>query len=124
MVVDDERRLAAPCHCRGMIVGERRARGLSNAIPRKYQGVSFDRPPVTEMPAATVQVVRAYLRNLDQRLEEGRGLWLYGDVGTGKTTLAMLVSKTALEAGGPGAIYSPPRLLAGSRGHHRGGSRR
>ena len=59
MVVDDELRLAAPCRCRGLIVGERRARGLSNAIPRKYQGVSFDRPPITEMPAATVQVVRA-----------------------------------------------------------------
>jgi DNA replication protein DnaC len=54
MVVDEERRLATACRCRGQIVGERRARGLSNAIPRKYRGVSFDRPPVTEMPAATV----------------------------------------------------------------------
>ena len=123
MVVDDEQRLAAPCRCRGLIVGERRARGLSNAIPRKYRGVSFDRPPVTDMPTATVQVVRAYLRNLDQRLEEGRGLWLYGDVGTGKTTLAMLVSKTALEAGRSVAIYSLPRLLAEIRDTYEEGSR-
>jgi DNA replication protein DnaC len=123
MVVDDELRLAAPCRCRGLIVGERRARGLSNAIPRKYQGVSFDRPPITEMPAATVQVVRAYLRNLDQRLQEGRGLWLYGDIGTGKTTLAMLVSKTALEAGRSVAIYSLPRLLAEIRDTYEEGSR-
>ena len=123
MVVDDEQRLAAPCRCRGLIVGERRARGLSNAIPRKYHGVSFDRPPVTDMPTATVQVVRAYLRNLDQRLEEGRGLWLYGDVGTGKTTLAMLVSKTALEAGRSVAIYSLPRLLAEIRDTYEEGSR-
>ena len=35
-----------------------------------------------------------------------------GDVGTGKTTLAMLVSKAALEAGHSVAIYSVPRLLA------------
>jgi DNA replication protein DnaC len=112
MVVDDHARLATPCRCRGLVVGERRARGLSNAIPRKYRGVSFDRPPVTEMPSATVQVVRAYLRNLDQRLEEGRGLWLYGDVGTGKTTLAMLVSTEALKRGHSVAIYSVPRLLA------------
>ena len=35
-----------------------------------------------------------------------------GDVGTGKTTLAMLVSKAALEAGRSVAIYSLPRLLA------------
>ena len=34
-----------------------------------------------------------------------------GDVGTGKTTLAMIVSKAALEAGRSVAIYSLPRLL-------------
>jgi DNA replication protein DnaC len=34
-----------------------------------------------------------------------------GDVGTGKTTLAMLVSKAALERGRTVAIYSLPRLL-------------
>ena len=112
MLVDDEQRIATPCRCRGLIVGERRARGLSNAIPRKYRGVSFDRPPITEMPAAT-----------DQRLQEGRGLWLYGDVGTGKTTLAMLVSKTALEAGRSVAIYSLPRLLAEIRDTYEEGSR-
>jgi len=123
MMVDEERRLATACRCRGQIVGERRARGLSNAIPRKYRGVSFDRPPVTEMPAATVQVVRAFVRNLDERLDQGRGLWLYGDVGTGKTTLAMLVSKTALEAGRSVAIYSLPRLLAEIRDTYEEGSR-
>jgi DNA replication protein DnaC len=123
MVVDEERRLATACRCRGQIVGERRARGLSNAIPRKYRGVSFDRPPVTEMPVATVQVVRAFVRNLDQRLDQGRGLWLYGDVGTGKTTLAMLVSKTALEAGRSVAIYSLPRLLAEIRDTYEEGAR-
>ena len=123
MVVDEDRRLATACRCRGQIVGERRARGLSNSVPRKYRGVSFDRPPVTEMPAATIQVVRAYVRNLDQRLDEGRGLWLYGDIGTGKTTLAMLVSKTALEAGRSVAIYSLPRLLAEIRDTYEEGSR-
>ena len=35
-----------------------------------------------------------------------------GDVGTGKTTLAMLVSKAALDAGHSVAIYSVPHLLA------------
>jgi DNA replication protein DnaC len=123
MLVDEATRLATPCRCRGQIVGERRARGLSNSIPRKYRGVSFDRPPVTEMPTATVQVVRAYVRNLAQRLGEGRGLWFYGDVGTGKTTLAMLVSKTALEAGRSVAIYSLPRLLAEIRDTYEEGSR-
>ena len=98
--------------------------GCRTSIPRKYRGVSFDRPPVTRCRPRRVQVVRAYVRDLDQRLDEGRGLWLYGDVGTGKTTLAMLVSKTALEAGRSVAIYSLPRLLAEIRDTYEEGSRR
>ena len=39
------------------------------------------------------------------------GCGCIGDVGTGKTTLAMLVSKAALDAGYSVAIYSLPRLL-------------
>jgi DNA replication protein DnaC len=39
-------------------------------------------------------------------------VWFTGDVGTGKTTLAMLVSKAAMEADRTVAIYSLPRLLA------------
>jgi DNA replication protein DnaC len=35
-----------------------------------------------------------------------------GDIGTGKTALAMLVSKAALQAGRTVAIYSLPRLLS------------
>ena len=59
-----------------------------------------------------VKQVRAYVDDLDANLAEGRGLWLAGDVGTGKTTLAMLVSRHAIEAGKSVAIYSLPRLLA------------
>src|SRR6188472_1444446 len=61
---------------------------------------------------AAVKEVRAYVDELDARLDAGRGLWLFGDTGTGKTTLAMLVSKAALEAGCSVAIYSLPKLLA------------
>jgi DNA replication protein DnaC len=63
------------------------------------------------MPEAVVSAVRSYVRNLSARIEEGRGMWLVGDVGTGKTTLAMIVSAAALEAGHTVAIYSLPRLL-------------
>jgi len=74
--------------------------------------VSFDRPPVTEIEPAAVEVVRQWVDGLDENLEEGRGLWLSGDVGTGKTTLAMLVSKEALKRGYSVAIYALPKLLA------------
>ncbi len=110
-VVDEEARVATPCRCRPQLVGRRKARSLSAVIPRKYAEVSFDRNPVALMPDLAVRPVRAYLRALDDNLAHGRGLWLFGDVGTGKTTLAMLVAKGALEAGHTVAIYSLPRLL-------------
>jgi DNA replication protein DnaC len=111
--VDDEAtRAVRPCRCRAQRVGRSRARSLSGVIPKKYKGVSFDRPPVTEIAPAVTRVVARYVRSIDEQLDTGRGLWLYGSVGTGKTTLAMLVSKAALEAGRSVAIYSLPRLLA------------
>ena len=73
--------------------------------------MSFDRPPITDMPQPVVDEVRRYVHHVQARLDEGRGLWLVGDVGTGKTTLAMLVAKAALDAGRSVAIYSLPRLL-------------
>jgi DNA replication protein DnaC len=111
-VVDEATRTARPCRCRAQRVERRRAHSLSAVIPRKYRGASFDRPPVTDMPAPQVQMVKRFVRDLDANLDGGRGLWFYGSVGTGKTTLAMLVSRAALDAGRSVAIYSLPRLLA------------
>jgi DNA replication protein DnaC len=59
-----------------------------------------------------VEAIAAFVEDLDANLEAGRGLWLMGDVGTGKTTLAMLVSRHAVSSGATVAIYSLPRLLA------------
>jgi DNA replication protein DnaC len=111
-VVDEATRVAQPCRCRPGRIERHRARSLSAVIPRRYSGTSFDRPPVTDMPAPQVQVVRRFVRDIDANLDAGRGLWFYGSVGTGKTTLAMLVSRSALDAGRSVAIYSLPRLLA------------
>jgi len=110
-VVDETTRSAAPCRCRAQIISRRKARSLSAVVPRRYKDVSFDRNPVAQMPEIVVRPIRAYIRGLEQNLRDGRGLWLFGNVGTGKTTLAMLVAKAALEAGHSVAIYSMPRLL-------------
>jgi DNA replication protein DnaC len=109
--------VARPCECRAERLNRGRSRGISSVIPPRYRGVSFDRPPVSDMTRdlktrGAVSEVRAYVDALDDRLEQGRGLWLFGDTGTGKTTLAMLISKAALEAGKSVAIYSLPKLLA------------
>jgi len=111
---DDE---ARPCEGRKRKIRRARGRGMQSAIPERYRGVSFDRPPVSTMAAdptsaAVVSEIRAYCENIDGELAEGNGVWLQGSAGTGKTSLAMLISKTALEAGHSVAIYSMPRLLA------------
>jgi DNA replication protein DnaC len=110
-VVDEAANTAADCRCRAGRIARKRAASLEGRVPKRYRGASFDRPPVLGMPEAVVSEVRSYVRNLDARIEEGRGMWLVGDVGTGKTTLAMIVSAAALEAGHTVAIYSLPRLL-------------
>ena len=96
-------------------MARKRAAALAGRIPRRYRGVSFDREPVPTLERAAPEVVREvrdYVRNVSARLERGQGIWFTGDVGTGKTTLAMLISRAALEAGHTVAIYSLPRLLA------------
>jgi DNA replication protein DnaC len=104
--------VARPCECRSRMVSQARLRGIDSVIPAKFRGVSFERPPVTQMNEIVVRRVREYCGSIEQNLDSGRGLWLYGSSGTGKTTLAMLVSRTALEAGRSVAIYSLPKLLA------------
>jgi len=111
-VIDEATRVARPCRCRPARLERRRARRLSAVIPRKYQGVSFDRPPVSEMHDTILRPIRRFVRHIDAELDEGHGLWLFGRPGTGKTTLAMLVSRAAIDAGRSVAIYSLPRLLA------------
>ncbi|MGA9858439.1 MAG: ATP-binding protein [Solirubrobacteraceae bacterium] len=108
---DAETNTAYDCRCRPQRMAKARARSLSGVIPRRYRDVSFDRPPVTEIDPAIVSATRRYAATIDRQLDAGRGLWFMGPPGTGKTTLAMLVSKAALEAGRTAAIYSLPRLL-------------
>ena len=113
-VVEEATNTASDCACRAGRIAAARTRSLEGRIPRLYRGVSFDRPPVTDIertaPAA-VLAVRRYVQKIDQNLDAGNGLWLVGDVGTGKTTMAMIVSKAAIDAGRSVAIYSLPRLL-------------
>ena len=115
----------APCECRTR--RRPRSRGIAATIPARYRGVSFERPPLSDMardPATrhVVAAVRDFADGVGERLDEGDSLWLTGDVGTGKTTLAMAVSAAAIEAGRSVAIYSLPRLLARIRRTYDGDS--
>jgi len=110
-VIDDATLTATDCRCRPQRISQAKSRRLEARIPRKYRDAAFERWPVTDMPGPVVAEVKRFVRDIGQRLDEGRGIWFVGDVGTGKTTLAMLVSKAALESGRSVAIYSLPRLL-------------
>jgi DNA replication protein DnaC len=112
---DEERRRAYPCSCRPTRIARRRAAAVAGRLPRRFRDIGFDREPVPSIERANphvVREVRAYIAGVSARLAEGRGIWFTGDIGTGKTTLAMLVSKAAMEADHTVAIYSLPRLLA------------
>jgi DNA replication protein DnaC len=110
-VIDEATNTARDCTCRPVRRSQLKARRLEARLPKRYQHVAFEREPVVRMPDTVVREVRRYVRDLEQNLDDGRGIWFVGDVGTGKTTLAMLVSKAAIEAGRSVAIYSLPRLL-------------
>ncbi len=108
--------VARPCECREQRLKRGRVRGVASAIPPRYRGVSFDRPPVSDMARdmATRHVVSAvhgFVEDLEENLTAGKGMWLMGNTGTGKTTLGMLVAKSALAAGKTVAVYFTPKLL-------------
>lgn len=113
-LIDETTNTASDCECRAARIARARTRSLEGRLPKLYRGVSFERPPLPEIARTgpdTVQAVKRYVRSVAENLDRGRGLWLWGDVGTGKTTLAMIVSKAAIDAGRSVAIYSLPRLL-------------
>jgi DNA replication protein DnaC len=112
---DEAGRRARPCSCRPARMARKRSAAVAGRLPRRFREVSFDREPIVSIErrnAALIREVRTYVRAVGERLDEGRGIWFTGTVGTGKTTLAMLVSKAAMDADRTVAIYSLPRLLA------------
>ncbi len=108
--------VARPCECRDQRLRRARTRGVASVIPPRYRGVSFDRPPVSNMmrdmsTRHVVSAVQAFTDELDEKLATGEGMWLMGNTGTGKTTLGMLIARTALAKGKTVAVYFTPKLL-------------
>jgi DNA replication protein DnaC len=110
--LEDDPSTSKPCACRERRVNRALTGRMGSGIPKRFRGVSFDRKPICDLDPGLLRHVRSFLGSLDEHIDAGRGLWFSGDVGTGKTSLAMLVSRTAIEAGHSVAIYSLPRLLA------------
>ena len=111
-LVDEETNTARPCSCRSQRIRRAAASGVGMGIGRRFLEVSFEREPIASLEPAIVRHVREYIRSIEANLEQGRGIWFDGPVGTGKTSLAILVAKAARDAGRSYAVYPVPRLLA------------
>jgi DNA replication protein DnaC len=118
-VVDPETDSAVPCGCRDRRIASARARSLAHSIPRRFRDLALDRNPAHEILGGlhTVQAAeyRDFCLKVSERLDQGKGLWFQGDRGTGKTTLAMLISIHAMRAKRSVGIYTAPKLLEAIR---------
>src|SRR5688500_7792294 len=114
-VLREEDDAAVPCRCREQRVARARTSRLASQIPKKYRGVSFDRHPVTNMEPTFVRAVRRFCSGLDSHLDSGDSFGFFGDRGTGKTTLAMLITIEAMRRGRTVAVYTGPDLLTAIR---------
>jgi DNA replication protein DnaC len=114
-LVDELTDTARDCRCRPLRIAKSRNRSLEARIPKRYRAISFEHSDVIDMERrcpTQVREVRQFVRDIGANVDAGRSLWLTGGVGTGKTALAMIVSKAAIDAGRSVAVYSCPRLLS------------
>jgi DNA replication protein DnaC len=111
-VLDEDNNESRPCRCREARVRRAVSGGIGTGIGRRFLEVSFEREPVVSIEPTLLRRVKAFTRDMEKNLEAGKGLWFDGPVGTGKTSLAILVAKAARDAGRSYAVYPVPRLLA------------
>jgi DNA replication protein DnaC len=111
-VLDESTGEARPCRCREQRIRRAVSGGIGTGIGRRFLEVSFEREPIVSMDPLVRRQVRGFVRTIEVNLDGGRGLWFDGPVGTGKTSLAILVAKAAKDAGRSYAVYPVPRLLA------------
>lgn len=111
LLFDEQDNTSYDCPCRPQLVAHNRGRALQSTIPARYRDGAFDRAPVTNIDPGVVQAIRRFCTQIGDRLDQGDGIRLTGPVGTGKTTLAMLICQAAITAGRSVAIYSLPGLL-------------
>jgi DNA replication protein DnaC len=112
-LVDESTNTARPCQCREQRIDRAVTGRLRGGIPKRMLSASLERHP--DLEPSLVRHVRRFIDDIEANVNAGRGLWFHGTVGTGKTTLALLVARAARAAGRSVAIYSVPLLLAEMR---------
>lgn len=84
-------------------------------IPKRYYDMSFawlkQNGTFPKENAEAYRIVNEYRQNLEENLNNGKGLILRGPAGTGKTSLGVCLLKEALEIGRGCLMISMPNLL-------------
>jgi DNA replication protein DnaC len=99
--IDEQTNTASDCACRPQRIANARARRLRDRVPRRYMDLSWERYPLPQITAEnpdSVRRVRRFCDDVSGNLAAGRGLWLQGHTGTGKTTLGYMVAAAAVRA--------------------------
>lgn len=111
----DERREWELMRRDARIVSLREKSGLSKRLKR-HTFATF-KPYVSQGAARAFEKVEEYLASWDENQEEGRGLYLCGGVGTGKTHLAVAVmSELIRRKRVPSLFVTTPEFLDNLRG--------
>jgi DNA replication protein DnaC len=121
-VVDERGRTARPCPCRADAVRRRGVRAMARLVPARYIGVAPDQNPIVGLDERIRARVVAYAREIRQRTAQGKGLWLGGPRGTGKTACAAYIALEAHRRGLEAGFHVLSELLAELRatyGEHR-----
>src|SRR6202167_4640734 len=118
--IDEETNTARDCACRPQRIANARARRLRARVPRRYMDLSWDRyplPPLAQDPNAdSVRQVKRFCTDIHRNLTDGRGMWLMGHTGTGKTTLGYMVAAAATRAQHSVLSFNAVALLNRIRG--------
>lgn len=86
-------------------------RRVNQELPEWAFNLSFERNPIPAIPQRALRWIRGYVNSVEEKVREGKGLWLSGQSGTGKTAAASLIVQAARERGLTATFANVPQLL-------------
>jgi DNA replication protein DnaC len=99
------------CGCFVKRIEQKRMRRINGRVPKTFYNVGFDRNPLARLPDSERRKLRSYHGKLAEHLDTGRGLWIDGESGTGKSAAAALLATEAERLGRTALYCEVPELL-------------